>query len=197
MASSLPKNSLLLPIAVTLILLLLLLPQASSKRVTTHRPILTNHHGPILTKKVNLAILWYGRFGRTHKSVIRSFVKSLNNNGNANLVPKVSTWWRTLESYQVAAFRNRRVRRSPALRVKVVRQVTDNNYSVGKIITQDFVGGLVNKTTGGSTSSVAVIFTSRQVTVQGLCRSRTIEKALHYSREPRIGVPRHMCVAIS
>lgn len=156
------------PISISfLLLLLLLLPSASSD------PQLSFHGGLLLTGNVNLSLIWYGRFGRIQKSVLRSFIKSLNNNFNTNLEPPVSEWWQMVESYQSAA--NDKLFTVPKIRVRVVRQVTDVSYSIGKVITKDFLSGLVSKGTNGDSNTVAVVFTSREVTVQGLCMGKCSE----------------------
>ncbi|KAK9271742.1 hypothetical protein L1049_002105 [Liquidambar formosana] len=162
MASSLARNPLVLSLS-----LLLLLP---SFLLGSSAAALSYHRGPILTGNVNLTILWYGQVGRVHKNAIRTFIKSLNYNGNVNFEPRVSNWWHLVESYQSAARRN--MRSSPRIRVQVVRQVTDATFSAGKIITQDFLPGLIQKATGGNRETVAVIFSAKDVTVQGQCEGK-------------------------
>ncbi|KAJ9678441.1 hypothetical protein PVL29_020583 [Vitis rotundifolia] len=152
------------PISISFLLLLLLLPSASSD------PQPSFHGGLLLTGNVNLSLLWYGNFGRVQKSVIRSFIKSLSSNFNTNLEPPVSSWWQMVESYQSVA--NDRLVRVPKIRVRVVRQVTDVSYSIGKVVTKDFLSGLVSKATNGDTNTVAVVFTARDVTVHGLCMGK-------------------------
>ncbi|KAF8412573.1 hypothetical protein HHK36_000542 [Tetracentron sinense] len=167
MASSIPLNPLHISTLISLLLLLaLVLPLGSSKKVDI-RTVLTYHKGPLLTGDLNLTILWYGRFGRVQKSTIRNFIRSLNHNGNFNLEPRVSTWWKTIESYQ--SIKSSRHHKNPSIRVQVVKQMTDNSYSVGKILTQNSIPGLVQKAKSGS---VAVIFTARDVSVQGLCTGK-------------------------
>ncbi|KAL6320077.1 hypothetical protein AAG906_004476 [Vitis piasezkii] len=170
------------PISISfLLLLLLLLPSASSD------PQLSFHGGLLLTGNVNLSLIWYGRFGRIQKSVLRSFIKSLNNNFNTNLEPPVSEWWQMVESYQSAA--NDKLFTVPKIRVRVVRQVTDVSYSIGKVITKDFLSGLVSKATNGDSNTVAVVFTSREVTVHGLCMGKCSEHGVIVSRVMCLAVP--------
>ena len=171
MASSLRTH----PLALTFALLLVLLPLVLGANRNA-KPVLTYHRGPVITGRVNLAILWYGQFGRSQKNVIRTFIKSLNYNGGANLEPQVSTWWKIVGSYQSLAMR--RSRQSPRIKVKVVRQITDTSYSLGKIMTIDFIKLLVQKATGGNPNTVAVIFTSRQVTASDLCMGKCFEHGL-------------------
>ncbi|XP_057972805.1 protein EXORDIUM-like 2 [Malania oleifera] len=166
-SSSLPKRPLLLSLAFSLLLVLIPSAEAAAPAAPA---VLTYHNGPLLTGNVNLALVWYGQFGRTQKIVIRHFLKSLNSYGNANLEPRVSGWWRTVESYAAAAGGGHG--RSPGIKVKVVRQVSDTGYSVGKIITADFIPQLVQKASGGNPNVVVAIFTDRMVSVQGLCMGK-------------------------
>ncbi|KAI3411313.1 uncharacterized protein J3R85_018205, partial [Psidium guajava] len=101
----------------------------------------------------------------------------------------VSAWWRVIESYQP-----RRRGMAPPIGVRVVRQVTDKFYSVGKVLTVDFIPGLVQKATGGDKSTVAVIFAARGVTVQGLCMGKCSQHGL-LGRQPYIlvGDPETEC----
>ncbi|CAN1336218.1 Protein EXORDIUM-like 2 [Linum perenne] len=130
---------------------------------------LTYHGGPLLTGEVKLAFVWYGQCGRIQKNTIRAFVKSLNYDGKAasKAGPLVSAWWKIVESYQVAA----KMPQKP-IKVSVTRQVTDTSYSIGKVITVDFLKPLLEKATEGDSGILPVIFTARDVSVQGLCTGK-------------------------
>lgn len=175
MASSLPKQPLLLFISSSF-LLLLFSPLALGAPRGGQPARLTYHGGPLLAGNVKLGLVWYGPTGRIQKNVIRSFIKSLNYRGprGAYIEPQVSAWWRVIESYQP----RRRSSVAPPIGVRVVRQVTDKFYSVGKVLTVDFIPGLVQKATGGDKSTIAVIFASRGVTVQGLCMGKCSQHGL-------------------
>ncbi|KAK6936526.1 Protein EXORDIUM-like [Dillenia turbinata] len=160
MASSFPRSHLV--VSLVLSLLLVLLPAGFS--ASKDGP-LTYHGGPILQGEVNFALLWYGQWGKVQKSAISTFIKSLNTPGTSGAQPKVTSWWKTIESYQAAARKGNR-----PIKVKVAKTTTDASYSQGKVITEDvYIPALVKKATGGDPNLVAVIFTSRQVTVQGIC----------------------------
>ncbi|KAK6926179.1 Protein EXORDIUM-like [Dillenia turbinata] len=168
MASSLPRTYLV--ISLVLSLLLVLLP-ASSASSFNNDP-LTYHGGPILQGHVNLALLWYGQWGKVQKNAVTRFIKSLNTPGKSTVQPKVTSWWKIVESYQAAAHKG-----AGPIKVKVAKTTTDATYSLGKIITKDvYIPSLVKKATGGDPNLIAVIFASRQVTVQGIC---TGECSLH------------------
>lgn len=168
MPASLPKS----PLVLSVLLLLLLISVVPSLASTAHgvqrstNP-LTYHNGPMLTQNVNLGILWYGQFGRVQKNALNSFISSLNVQGNT-----VSKWWKMVES---VAYKTPYAK-TPRIKVNVVNQVTDASYSSGKVLTVDFLPNLIQKATGGKSNTVAVVFTSRQVTVVGTC---TGECSLH------------------
>jgi len=168
MASSLLSSRPLLLLAISL---LVILPLALGNNPAP--TALKYHGGPLLTGKINLSLLWYGRFGRVQKNVIRSFIKSLNYKDASNLEPQVSTWWKVVGSYNKFARKNSKGKSK--IRVRVVKQVTDSSYSVGKIITKDFLKLLVQKATAGNPKTLAVIFTSRQVTAADLCMGKCSE----------------------
>ncbi|XP_043695657.1 protein EXORDIUM-like 2 [Telopea speciosissima] len=153
------------------ILSLVLLPRlGSSKFVDLSSLPLKYHGGPLLTGNLKLAILWYGNFGRVHKQTITTFVKSLNSVA-VPTEPSVATWWRTIESYQPTSKGDV----SPKINVQIVKKITDKNYSIGKIITQDFIQKLVQLATGGDKSLLPVIFTAKDVSVVGLCMGKCSE----------------------
>lgn len=169
MASSLPSRPLALFVS-----LLLILPLARGTEPVP-APILTYHGGDLLAGKINLALLWYGQFGNSQKKVIRSFIKSLNYDGGANFEPQVLSWWQMVGSYQ--SFTGKKSKRSPGLiKVQVAGQVTDTSFSMGKVMTVDFIKVLVQKATAGKPNdTLAVIFTSRQVTASDLCMGKCSE----------------------
>lgn len=160
-------------------------------------PKLEYHRGPLLTGKIDVSVLYYGRIGRVQKNVIRSFLRSLNSiNANGGVKPTVSTWWSIVESYQSFAGGRRRVRsrRAPKIRLKVARVVTDTSYSVGKIMTIDFIKLLVEKATAGKRNTLALIFTDRQVTVQEMCTGRCAQHGA-FGKQPYVlvGNPETEC----
>ncbi|OVA02890.1 Phosphate-induced protein 1 [Macleaya cordata] len=167
MASS-PLNKPLLLLTI-LSLFLLVLPLGSwASQPVVNNPVLKYHNGPILTGQVNLAILWYGRFARETKNILRDFIRSLNS-PVPGLDPSVASWWKTVERYQAATSPRGRV---APIKVKIVKQKTDKNYSVGKILTQDFFLPLMDKVRGPGKNYVTVIFTARDVSVAGTCMGR-------------------------
>ncbi|KAJ7967178.1 protein EXORDIUM-like [Quillaja saponaria] len=151
------------PLSVVALSLFIVLPLALA--VGGKPAALTYHNGPILNGNVNLVLLWYGPFARVQKRSINSFLKSLNFNGGGNLQPQVSSWWQVVESYQSVARKG-----NGKIQVNIAATVNDPNYSIGKILNQDFIRILVQKVAKPNT--VVVILASRQVTVQGTCMGK-------------------------
>ncbi|XP_020237996.1 protein EXORDIUM-like 2 [Cajanus cajan] len=146
--------------------LLLLLPVAHSDSVTA----LTNHGGRLLTGNLNVGILWYGPIPRAQRKAILSFFRSLNGPDSAGgKEPHVSSWWNIVASYQKGATK---------LAVKVVNQVSDENYSYGKVLIKDFIKPLLPKATGGNPHTLAVIIASKGVTVQDMCAGSCAQHGL-------------------
>ncbi|KAF6148493.1 hypothetical protein GIB67_042452 [Kingdonia uniflora] len=162
-------QSLLFITTSSILLVFLIFPIVSWANNATPHPVLKYRRGPILRGELKLGILWYGRFGRTQKVVLRDFIRSLNSKGGSSSVdPTVSKWWSRVEQYQSAVLKRNR-NRIPKIRVRIVKQKTDKDYSIGKILMPDFFPGLVEKAKGGVDSAIAVIFTDRQVSIVGTC----------------------------
>ncbi|KAL6127414.1 hypothetical protein ACLB2K_070779 [Fragaria x ananassa] len=127
------------------------------------------HGGLLLTGKLDISILFYGPIGRTQKRVVRSFIKSLNHGGGTPK-PRVTSWWDTVESYQSISSPDHS---APKIAVKVVSQITDRSYSLGKVITVDFIKSMVKTATAGKPpAGLVVIFTGKECAVASLCRGR-------------------------
>ncbi|KAF5749248.1 phosphate-responsive 1 family protein [Tripterygium wilfordii] len=151
---------------------------------------LTYHGGPLLTGNVNLLVIWYGQFGKVQKNAIRAFIKSLNYDGGLNLQPQVSFWWDMVESYQLAAGK-----KGGSIAVKVVKTVVDANCSASKNLTADNVSSIFKKAVGKDIDVVPVLFSARDVAVQGLCMEKCSEHGLYGGKQPTIvvGNPESEC----
>ena len=137
------------------------------------------HGGPLLTGDINLSILFYGQFTAEQKNVVRSFLRSLENTENDHIAA-VHRWWDIVEAYQL--FTNKPgldpTATPPRLRIKVGTQQTDDKYTVGKVLTIDFINSLFKKADSGKPNTLVVLFTGSQVTVTGLCRGKCYEHGL-------------------
>ncbi|KAF9670434.1 hypothetical protein SADUNF_Sadunf13G0068600 [Salix dunnii] len=156
-----------------------------------YKASITYHGGPLLTGNINLTLIWYGQFGRVHKNVIRAFVESLHYNAGANFQPQVSSWWNVIESYQEVAGKG-----SSPINVRVVKQVTDLQYSAGKVVTSEFIQNVLQKVNnGGDSSTIPVILTARDVQMQGLCSTKCSQHGMLGGEQPYIvvGNPESEC----
>ncbi|PQM41205.1 protein EXORDIUM-like 4 [Prunus yedoensis var. nudiflora] len=137
------------------------------------------HGGPLLTGDINLSIIFYGQFTAEQKNVVRSFLRSLENTENDHIAA-VHRWWDIVEAYQL--FTNKPglnpTATPPRLRIKVGTQQTDDKYTVGKVLTIDFINSLFKKADSGKPNTLVVLFTGSQVTVTGLCRGKCYEHGL-------------------
>ncbi|WCJ27781.1 Protein EXORDIUM-like 1 [Euphorbia peplus] len=143
---------------------LLLLSPSSLAATSSTTADLTNHGGPLLNGNLNLTFIWYGDFGRSTKNVMRVLVKSLSSNGVFSLQPHVTEWWKVVEGFHEAAGKGK-----GPINLQVGQQFTDPKCSAGKNVNADVIKGLVKKYNAGDPKAVPVIFTGRDVKVQGLC----------------------------
>ncbi|KAM1596148.1 hypothetical protein ACFX10_002341 [Malus domestica] len=154
---------------------------------------ITYHGGPLMTGNINLSILFYGEFKSEQREVIRTFLRSLENTENDH-VAAVHRWWDIVESYQLFASPTPGKGTPPKLRIKVGTQQSDDKYSIGKVITYEFIKRLLKKADSGKPNTITVIFTGSQVTVHSLCRGRCYEHGLVENRPYIVvGNPEILC----
>ncbi|CAL5321254.1 hypothetical protein CsSME_00002219 [Camellia sinensis var. sinensis] len=167
MESSLPNTKTLL--ALSLIITTLCITSFTTATATD----ITYHGGPLLSGNVSLTVLWYGQFQPIEKRVIRNFVKSLSLEGvQMYFQPHVSCWWRQVESY-IAAADGKKSGQSARVNMRIVREVDDENASVGKALVSDLLPGLLKKATAGLPNTIAVIFAAKDVSVLDTCKTST------------------------
>lgn len=134
--------------------------------------VLSYHNGPLLTGNLSFSILFYGRFTTSQRAILLDFFRSLNFSPPKK--PSVSSWWRTLESYQTlltskTALQNPKIYSTAPLLVMIRRQTFDESYSLGKLLTRVQISQLASSIS--SKDNVAVVFTSDDVAVDGFCTS--------------------------
>ncbi|PSS04555.1 Protein EXORDIUM like [Actinidia chinensis var. chinensis] len=127
-------------------------------------PILTYQNGPLLTGNVSLAVLWYGRFQPKEKVVVKTFIESLSVDRSVSFQPDVHSWWQKVESIVESANKD-----SGEVIVRIAREVDDEDASVGKVLSNETLPGLLQKATAGLANAVAVVFAARDVVVPGMC----------------------------
>ncbi|XP_010558624.1 PREDICTED: protein EXORDIUM-like 6 [Tarenaya hassleriana] len=176
MASSPCSSSSNPSVLVLSVLLFLLLAPLSLSRKTPSLPAIPDilsHGGSVFNGTLDLSLLWYGRFTSSQKDRIHDFIESLNFNAKEGLDPKVSKWWRVVESYQIAGKISDGV--APRIPVKVTRSYADEEMKYGKELTSESIEKLVETATagGGDNNSgvVPVIMVSWDVKVEGFCNT--------------------------
>lgn len=157
-SSSIPNGLLSLSLAVFLLLGV----------VSAHpkEPFISYHNGPLLTGNVSLAVLWYGEFLPVEKTVVRSFVESLSMEKSLSFQSDVHSWWQKVHSYLELAEKKKR---SKGVKVRIDREVDDENASLGRVLGNESLPVLLKKATFGLANAVAVVFVSKEVKMAEAC----------------------------
>ncbi|CAK9174053.1 unnamed protein product [Ilex paraguariensis] len=120
--------------------------------------ILKYHNGALLKGKVNVNLIWYGKFSPIQRSIIVDFLQSLSS--ATPTLPSPSSWWKTTAKYK-----------GGATTLIIGKQILDENYSLGKTLKHSNIIYLASK--GGHLSgSVNVVLTAKEVAVDGFCMNR-------------------------
>ncbi|CAN8269825.1 unnamed protein product [Cochlearia groenlandica] len=141
----------------TLLLLLLLAPLCLS-RAQLSQPQVPNG-------TLNLSLLWYGQFSPVQKERVEDFIESLNFDAKEGLDPKVSSWWKVVESYQeryemkdiYQQNKNNNISVVPKIKVKIVRSYVDEDMKFGKELNVENSEKLVEMATENMSKVVPVI----------------------------------------
>ena len=66
----------------------------------TQQPLLFQYHnGPLLTGKISINLIWYGKFKPSQRAIISDFIASLSTSTPTKAQPSVATWWKTTDKY--------------------------------------------------------------------------------------------------
>ncbi|XAR62144.1 hypothetical protein NMG60_11016781 [Bertholletia excelsa] len=123
------------------------------------------HNGPLLTGKISVNLIWYGKFKPSQRAIISDFIISLSSSPSSQ--PSVATWWKTTDKYyHLASSKNK----LSSLSFGLGNQILDENYSLGKSLTQTQIVQLASK--GDQKNTVNVVLTASDVAVDGFCASR-------------------------
>ncbi|GAV90618.1 Phi_1 domain-containing protein [Cephalotus follicularis] len=126
--------------------------------------LLKYHNGPLLSGKITINLIWYGKFNPSQKAIITDFITSLSSSPAQANQPSVSTWWKTTEKYYHLTSQKH------SLSLSLGKQVLDENYSLGKSLTNKNIVELASK--GVQKNAVNVVLTSSDVAVEGFCLNR-------------------------
>ncbi|CAH8259099.1 unnamed protein product [Arabidopsis lyrata] len=146
---------------------------------------------------LDLSLLWYGQFTPIQKERVQDFIESLNFDAKEGLDPKVSAWWKVVESYQERfevkdIYRQKKSNRTvaPRIKVKVVRSYVDEKMKYGKELTIGNAEKLVETAIGNMSKVVPVVLLSAQVRAigvgfcNGTCQHNALAK-IKGQNEPR------------
>ncbi|KAK3194173.1 hypothetical protein Dsin_025483 [Dipteronia sinensis] len=128
----------------------------------------TYHGGALLTKQktINVFLLWYGAFSPKDRATVNDFFASFDTDTRQE--PTVSTWWKAISSYKDKAGNT-----VPAT-VKVVKQLDDGAYSLGKNLKRAQIANYIqSKTTSKAfpldSNGVYFVLTAKDVKVERFC----------------------------
>ncbi|KAJ9535870.1 hypothetical protein OSB04_un000969 [Centaurea solstitialis] len=130
--------------------------------------LLQYHNGALLSGEISVNLIWYGRFSPSQKAVVSDFISSLSSGlskPKKSSEPSVATWWKTTEKYYTKSKST-----AAPLSLRLGKQVSDPNYSLGKTLTEKHLVRLASR--GQPSHAVNVVLTASDVAVDGFCSSR-------------------------
>jgi hypothetical protein len=125
------------------------------------------HKGPLLTGKISINLIWYGKFKPSQRAIITDFVTSLSSPKlTTKSQPSVATWWKSTEKY----YHLTNNKKSINLALSLGAQILDENYSLGKSLTTNQILKLSSK--GQQQNAINIVLTAADVAVDGFCLNR-------------------------
>eukprot|EP00243_Klebsormidium_subtile_P001158 TRINITY_DN11_c0_g1_i1.p1 TRINITY_DN11_c0_g1~~TRINITY_DN11_c0_g1_i1.p1 ORF type:complete len:333 (+),score=53.85 TRINITY_DN11_c0_g1_i1:338-1336(+) len=150
---------------------------ATQRRATNDIPGITYNGGPIMTKPINVYLIWYGLdgFTKSQKDILRNLVASFSDSSNdvtseqaliQGGAPSVRTWWGIETEYydQNGAHVTSNVRLAREYSDTTASQGTDNP-DIGAVVRNAISGGALPTDSNG----FYVVFTDPGVYVDGFC----------------------------
>ncbi|KAF9607912.1 hypothetical protein IFM89_003726 [Coptis chinensis] len=134
--------------------------------VENQSPLLKYHKGPLLSGNIAINLIWYGEFKPSQRAIISDFVQSLYPSKTQSQ-PSVSTWWKTTDKYYHLTSK-----KPTSLHLTMGRQILDENYSLGKTLSNQQLVLLAAK--GDQSNAINVVLTASDVLVDGFCSSRCV-----------------------
>ncbi|KAF3968147.1 hypothetical protein CMV_007943 [Castanea mollissima] len=106
------------------------------------QPLLFQYHnGPLLTGKISINLIWYGKFKPSQRTIISDFITSLSTSTPTTAQPSVATWWKTTDKYyQLSNSKN-----PSTLVLSMGTQIIDETYSLGKSLSNQQIEQLASK----------------------------------------------------
>uniref|UniRef100_A0A5B6Z3Z6 Protein EXORDIUM-like n=1 Tax=Davidia involucrata TaxID=16924 RepID=A0A5B6Z3Z6_DAVIN len=137
-----------------------------SELVQDQTTLLQYHNGPLLSGKISINLIWYGKFKPSQRAIVSDFITSLSSSPSQTSQPSVATWWKTTEKYYHLA----NSKKHSSLSLSLGRQILDQSYSLGKSLTQKQIVQLASK--GDQRNAINIVLTSSDVSVDGFCSNR-------------------------
>lgn len=123
------------------------------------------HNGPLLSGKISINLIWYGKFKPSQRAIVSDFITSLSSSSSSSQ-PSVSTWWKATEKYYLAI----KSKNASPLSLSLANQILDESYSLGKSLKSEQIKQLAGK--GDQKNAINVVLTAPDVSVDGFCSSR-------------------------
>lgn len=144
----------------TIIIIMVTIVSPCLSALVKQQPLVLKYHNGILLKgKVSVNLIWYGHFTPSQRSIIADFISSLSSPSPPS--PSASSWWRTTSTYN-----------SGPTTLLLGTQFLHEDYSLGRSLKSIHVESLASKVKQNGLDSVNVVFTAKDVTVEGFCMSR-------------------------
>lgn len=129
------------------------------------------HMGPVLTTNITIHTIWYGKWERTQKKIIRGFINSISAKNSPH--PSVAGWWRTVMLYTDQTGAN------ISKTVRLGEEKNDRLYSHGKSLTRLSIQSVIKSAITAKTkplpinprSGLYLLLTADDVYVQDFCTS--------------------------
>ncbi|KAK4559783.1 hypothetical protein RGQ29_008816 [Quercus rubra] len=110
------------------------------------------HNGPLLTGKISINLIWYGKFKPTQRAIISDFIASLS----------------TFHTHKISTLCC--LPEASTLLLSMGTQIIDETYSLGKSLSNQQIEQLASK--GAHKNAINVVLTSADVAVEGFCMSK-------------------------
>lgn len=127
--------------------------------------VLQYHNGPLLSGKISVNLIWYGKFKPSQRAIVSDFVTSLSSPPAKNNQPSVATWWGTTDKYY-----HHLTSKKTFYSLALGKQIIDDKYLLGKSLTNKQIVELASK--GGQKDAINVVLTSSDVAVEEFCLNR-------------------------
>ncbi|CAI8597533.1 unnamed protein product [Vicia faba] len=152
-----------LQLTLVLVISLLHFSSASRKLTQNNQELKFQYHkGPLLTGKISINLIWYGKFNPSQRAIISDFITSITS-PTITAQPSVATWWKFTHKYYHLA-------NSQNIVLTTGSHFLDENYSFGKSLTNDQIIKLASN--ASQTNAINIVLTSADVAVDGFCSSR-------------------------